>query len=191
MRNKWEDTANELDEPVTITGRQVRSLKRGARAGLFAMFLALVATGLAGWNTFQGIEHGAGTMHDVASITEQPGSAERGTEQVATTSPGDIPGSSASDSARSPEAGAPAAKPVVTSAQPSKLAPAATRTSRPATSVARGPKHAAATARESKPVTENFEPSNAAPALTPTPSPVPVGAEQQNAAARDSSTTSK
>jgi hypothetical protein len=55
MRNRWEDTGDGgLDDPVTLTERQLRSLKRGARAGVFAFILALAAAGLAGWTSVQG-----------------------------------------------------------------------------------------------------------------------------------------
>jgi predicted lipid-binding transport protein (Tim44 family) len=57
MRSRWEAGAAEdtqLDEPVTITQRQLRSLTRGARAGLFGVLLAMVAIGLAAWSMFGG-----------------------------------------------------------------------------------------------------------------------------------------
>ncbi len=44
MRDSWEAGGKEvLDEPATITERQLRSLRRGARAGFFAVLLALVS----------------------------------------------------------------------------------------------------------------------------------------------------
>jgi hypothetical protein len=55
MRSRWEAGADtQLDEPVTITQRQLRSLTRGARAGLFGILLAVVAIGLAAWSMFAG-----------------------------------------------------------------------------------------------------------------------------------------
>jgi hypothetical protein len=186
MRSRYEDTADDgLDEPVTITERQLRSLKRGARIGLFAMFLAIIATGLAGWNSLRATGL-VGTKPDVSSATEQPASAEGDTAQAAATSPG---GTSA-DSARSSAAGAPATEPVVAVAQTPKPVPAATRAARPGTTVARAPKPAPVTAAARKPVTESFAPSAATTAPTPTPSPVPVAAEQQKPAAQDSSAKS-
>ncbi len=44
MRDSWEAGGKEeLDAPATITERQLRSLRRGARAGVFAVLLALVS----------------------------------------------------------------------------------------------------------------------------------------------------
>ncbi len=44
MRDSWEAGGKDvLDEPATITERQLRSLRRGARAGVLAVLLALVS----------------------------------------------------------------------------------------------------------------------------------------------------
>src|SRR3989442_11478782 len=71
MRNRWEDTAD-IDEPITLTERQLRSLRLGARAGLFALVLALAATGLAGWSTLPAGKPESGMGPGVPSATQQP-----------------------------------------------------------------------------------------------------------------------
>jgi len=51
MRNRWEDEAGaDPDEPVTISERQLRRLRGGARAGVLALLLALVSTIASGWS---------------------------------------------------------------------------------------------------------------------------------------------
>ncbi|TMQ56778.1 MAG: hypothetical protein E6K76_12200 [Candidatus Eisenbacteria bacterium] len=59
MRNNWDGEAD-LDDPVTITERQLRSLRRGARAGVLAILLALVALVAAGWSMMMGPDALAG-----------------------------------------------------------------------------------------------------------------------------------
>ena len=160
MRNRWEGAANEdLDEPVSITERQLRSLKLGARAGLFALILALAATGLAGWTWFQGGKQGNPM---VASTAEQARPPESRIAQAETTTPVEAP----SAVAPSPAASAPAVQPATAAASTSKPAPAAVRAVKPASTAARAPKHTSTTARASQPVTESFDPSTTAPALT-------------------------
>jgi hypothetical protein len=51
MRSRWEEReADRSDDPVTLTESQLRSLKRGAAIGIFAMILAVVAAGVAGYS---------------------------------------------------------------------------------------------------------------------------------------------
>ncbi|TMQ62595.1 MAG: hypothetical protein E6K77_06885 [Candidatus Eisenbacteria bacterium] len=77
MRNRWEGAAD-LDEPATITERQLRSLRRGARAGVLAILLALVATVAAGWSVLMGPDALAGiegvqdVKHKVLAAIGQP-----------------------------------------------------------------------------------------------------------------------
>jgi len=81
MRNRWEGAAD-LDEPATITERQLRSLRRGARAGVLAILLALVATVAAGWSVLMGPDALAGiegvqdVKHKVLAAIGQPAPAE-------------------------------------------------------------------------------------------------------------------
>lgn len=49
MRNAWEGGGPDLDAPATITERELRSLKRKAGAGVWAMILILMATGAVGY----------------------------------------------------------------------------------------------------------------------------------------------
>ena len=61
MRSSWEDGGKaDLDEPASITERQLRSLRRGARAGAWAMLLALVSVVAAGWSLLMGPDALAG-----------------------------------------------------------------------------------------------------------------------------------
>jgi hypothetical protein len=53
MRSRWEG-GTDLDEPANVTERQLRSLRRGARAGVLAILLALVSVGAAGWSLLMG-----------------------------------------------------------------------------------------------------------------------------------------
>ena len=53
MRDSWEG-GTDLDEPANITERELRSLRRGARAGKLAILLALVAAGVTGWSLIMG-----------------------------------------------------------------------------------------------------------------------------------------
>jgi hypothetical protein len=77
MRNRWEG-ASDLDEPTTITERQLRSLRRGARAGVLAILLALVAAVAAGWSVLMGPDALAGlegakdVKHKVLAAIGQP-----------------------------------------------------------------------------------------------------------------------
>jgi hypothetical protein len=77
MRNRWEG-ASDLDEPATITERQLRSLRRGARAGVLAILLALAAAVAAGWSVLMGPDALAGlegvqdVKHKVLAAIGQP-----------------------------------------------------------------------------------------------------------------------
>ncbi len=115
MRRSWEEPADGgLDEPVTLTARQLRSLKRGARFGLFALILALAAAGLTGWNEYRAAKEESGMNSSVASAAQQPSAAESGVAEAATT-----PTTTASDGAPSGAApNAPAARAPASATQP-------------------------------------------------------------------------
>ena len=170
-----------LDEPVTLTARQLRSLKWGARAGLFAMVLALGAAGFVGWSAFrEGKE--SGTNPSVASASEQASPVQSGAAEAATTPPA-VPQNNAAPATASNTAAAPTA-----GAAPASV-PTSTRATRASTSkraIARTPRHTSETAGASKPVTEQLDVS-AVPAVNPTPSAAPVTSEPAKAAAQDSS----
>ena len=56
MRSRFEEYKEEddhMDEPVTITGRQLRALKRASTTGMIATILAIIAVGLGAWNLVQ------------------------------------------------------------------------------------------------------------------------------------------
>ncbi len=61
MRDSWEAGGkDELDAPATITERQLRSLRRGARASVLAVLLALVSIVAAIWSLVVGPDALAG-----------------------------------------------------------------------------------------------------------------------------------
>jgi hypothetical protein len=61
MRDRWDgESKSDLDEPVTITERQLRALRRGGRTGMLAILLALISLGVAGWSLLMGPEAFAG-----------------------------------------------------------------------------------------------------------------------------------
>ena len=74
MRRSWDEdeTTEDLDEPVTITGRQLRSLKRQARVGFFGVLLAFVAIGLATWNLLSTMRGSANSDVNSMPATAEP-----------------------------------------------------------------------------------------------------------------------
>lgn len=93
MRNRWEAGAEtDLDEPATITERQLRSLRGGARAGRLAVLLALVAVLAAGWGLFMGSNALAGiqgiqTMRQKVLAVIGHSGPEEGSEPAASAAP--------------------------------------------------------------------------------------------------------
>jgi len=88
MRSRWEDNADEaLDEPVTITERQLRALKRSAKLGMIAMPLAVIALGLGVWSLLGGAL--TGTKSEVQTAAAQPAPAPA--PQAAPTDSGPVP----------------------------------------------------------------------------------------------------
>jgi len=57
MRSSWD---TDLDEPASITERDLRSLRRGARAGRLAMLLALLSVAVGAWSLIIGPDSLAG-----------------------------------------------------------------------------------------------------------------------------------
>ena len=99
MRDNWEGRVD-LDEPASITERDLRSLRRGARAGTFAMLLALVAFGAAAWSLLMGPEALAGFQGaqdvklKVLSAIGQPAPAEEHQAQAPAPRPSNPQGAS-------------------------------------------------------------------------------------------------
>ena len=180
MRSRWEDTADEtLDEPVTITERQLRALKRSAKLGMFAMPLAIIALGLGVWSLLGGSL--PGTKADVQQAAAQPAPSAAPAPQAAPSDSGPMPVGGGSTSA-TPAGTAPAGTtPVGSLAKggPTPATPTPTPAPKPAPKarhsgrVAMRPSHShEAVGGEGAPVTEPA----VAPAATPTsstPAPAP------------------
>lgn len=174
MRNRWETSGDGgLDDPVTITERQLRSLKRGARAGLFAFILALAAAGVTGWTSVEG-----GRLNLFSALRSSP--ANGGTE-AATGAPVAVASQATADSARGPAPAATVSQPVPAAA------PANQRGAATVNAAARPSKSAHAALRDPEPVTESFQASSPAPASIPTRDPVPVSVDSRKPASHDSS----
>jgi hypothetical protein len=177
MRNRWEDSKDgSLDDPVTVTERQLRSLKRGARAGVFALILALAAGGLAGWSSVEG-----GKLDLASLVSAMRHSTENGPADVAPGAPAAASNTSSADSVRGP-ASQPAATPAATSQPVTPAVPA----SKPTTTSGRGAKHATAQ-RGAAPVTQSFEATAPSPAPIPARDAAPISAESRKPAIQDSS----
>jgi len=57
MRSRWEGGADvDLDAPATISERELKSLRRRAGFGVFALFLALIAVVGLAWTLYAGPE---------------------------------------------------------------------------------------------------------------------------------------
>jgi|GEM_PF-3523535 len=213
MRNRWEDKPGdgfEDDEPVTLTAKELKSLKRGAGFGLLAMFLALAAAGFTAWSTFGGGLPFAAEKKDAASVTASTSPAAQPAQA------GDQATPSTEASTPPPVGAAPATTPQVAAAPGSTTpapapAVAAAEEAKSTSTPARVPKlgrvgtakHGragigtskygqasfTASARSPKPKTEAFDaatPSTPSPAVAPVPSPMPVSAVPQKAASDSS-----
>jgi cytoskeletal protein RodZ len=114
--SRWDERDREeaaLDEPVTITERQYRSLKRGATLGLCALVLAVLGTGLAVWNFVAGPKNSQANP-----ALAQTAPAESSTTQTATPAPAPAPDSVRSATAPSPAPAAKTATPAATAEKP-------------------------------------------------------------------------
>lgn len=182
-RRSWEEKGggdeDDLDHPVTLTEKQLRSLERNARFGLFGLILAVVALGLAGWTMFRATQKVATEPQTVAA-TPPPAAVDTAATSSAATAP-----------TLEPVTAPPAAPTTVSSAPtggPAAVIPTAKKHSVRATNaVAHRASRATHTASHSPaPTMESFEPAPAAapPAAsvpTPTPTPVPVPVEHKAA----------
>jgi len=179
-RRSWEEKdggEDDLDHPVTLTEKQLRSLERNARFGLFGLILALVALGLAGWTMFRAPKKVATEPQTVAA-TPPPAAVDTAATSPAATAPTPEPTPTPTPVASAPPAtGGPAA--VIPTAKKHSV--------RATNAVAHRASHATHTASHTTaPKMESFEPAPAAapPAAsvpTPTPTPVPVPVEHKAA----------
>jgi hypothetical protein len=165
MRNRWEDKGDDQDEPVTITGKELRSLKFGARAGLFALILSLVAAGAAGWTVYRGMQATKpAPVEPEAAATQAPAAVDTATAQPASTAPEGTPTASST----------PAATPPAVTAQPSTPTHAARHTVKAVNAESRtSSRRGARTASHSPtPKMESFDPTPVAPSGVPTQTPI-------------------
>lgn len=111
MRSRWEG-GTDLDEPANITERQLRSLRRGARAGMLAILLALVSVGAAGWSLLMGPDALAGIegIQDVKvkvlSAIGQPAPAENHQVQAPVSRPDNTQAPGGTQAASTPDSSA-------------------------------------------------------------------------------------
>ena len=157
MRSRFEEYKEDdhLDEPVTITGRQLRTLKRAATTGMIATILAIIAVGLGAWNLVQAGKSGtAETMSPEPAAQAQPAPAPVATDSMSTPAPQPIQTGAAPATQPSKAPPATAAKPTV-----EQHATAAKATSA---------KHA----RSSKSSTPSGEEPLTVPAFSPSAAPV-------------------
>jgi hypothetical protein len=158
-RSRWAEPEEEEkvhDEPVTLTEKQYRALKRGAMFGMFGLALGVAATGLSVW-----------------SLTRTPEHAPNPPAAHAASQPTPAPNAAGTDLAQGPEAPSAATQaPVETKAPavvetPKPAAPAPTATARKSTTTAR--RTSAPAASTEKPVTQ---PASSVLGDVPPPAPV-------------------
>ena len=161
-KSRWAEPEEEEkvhDEPVTLTEKQYRALKRGAMFGMFGLALGVAAIGLSVW-----------------SLARTPESAPNPPAAHAASQPTPAPNPAGTDLAQGPEA--PSAAPVETKAPatvatPKPAAPAPTTTARKSTTARRTSTPATST---EKPVTQP-----ASSVLEDAPAPAPVAPVAPNA----------
>jgi hypothetical protein len=165
MRNRWEGAGGDLDDPVTLTERDLRSLKRGAGFGMLAVFLALCALALAAWSLPEARSLISGiTPNDSATSQSKP--ADSGTAQAA------VPSSAV------PSTPAPEVTPTATaSAQPAQPAAAPEPPSKPVTAAARVSRPASPAVQTRAAVTRKGRSRTTQAAFTSTPTPEPFSME--------------
>lgn len=165
MRSRWEErelAEAKMDEPVTITERQLRTLTLGARAGLFAILLAVAATGLATWSLLRGPRESAAPPQTASASMTDTGVAQ------AAPSPAVTP-------AGTPAAAA--AQPVASATQAAQQTAPVTPAVKPTATAAKTTVARVKTPRASKPARGSVETPVSMPAtsLTPDPTPAPAG----------------
>jgi len=185
MRSRYEDVkdVDELDEPVTLTGKELRSLKLGARAGLFALILSFLAAGAAGWTMYQGTKKAPA---EPVAVTTPPAAAPASVD-TSTASPV-APPAEASPSVTATPSSAPGGPGAVV-AKASKQAETKHSTKAMNASSTRASRTRSASNAPS-PKMESFDPAPAPPSggiPTPTPTPVPVAPEAHKSAPADTS----
>lgn len=115
MRNRWEGQEDDIDAPVTVTERELRSLRAKTRWGMVGFILVLLVIGAAAYAMVAGPETitdireklGLGTTTSVA--TAEPAPADVSPHPAASTGPADSLGmppparpDSAPDTAKGP-----------------------------------------------------------------------------------------
>lgn len=166
MRSRFEEYKEDdhLDEPVTITGRQLRALKRAATTGMIATILAIIAVGLGAWNLVQAGKSGPSDPmgSEPTAAQAQPAPAAAAADSVPSPVPTPQPMQAGASATPAPStAPAPAATTVKPTARRHASATTSTRPSRSSASTGEEPV-----------TTPAFSPS-AAPVSPSIPAPVP------------------
>jgi cytoskeletal protein RodZ len=178
-RRSWEEKGgdDDLDQPVTLTEKQLRSLERKAGLGLFGLILAFVALGVAGWTMYRALT--TPTQAQPIAATPAPAAADTAAAQPAATAPTPAPTTPAPTT---PASAGVASAPV---GGPAAVIPTArTHSVKASNAVARRGSHSARTASSAPaPKMESFEPAPAPGTSLPTPTPTPVPVEHKAAPA--------
>ena len=157
MRSRYDEGASEdLDEPVTLTERQLRSLKRGATFGMLAVLLALCALAMAAWS-----------LPETRSLISGK-TTESGTEQAAVPSSA-VPSTPAPEVTPSAPASAPPAQPAAEAQPPAE--------SKPVAAAAPSPKPVSHAVQTRASVTRKVRSKTTEAAFTSTPTPEPFSME--------------
>jgi len=191
MRSRYDDVkdVDELDEPVTLTSKELSSLKFGARAGMFALILSLLAAGAAGWTMYQGTKKAPA---EPVAVTAAPAAAPAAVDTSTASSV--LPPSEASPSVTATPSPAPGGPGAVV-AKASKQAETKHSTKTMNASSTRASRTARTASHATAPKMESFDPTPAPPSAgipnpgipTPTPTPVPVAPEAHKSAPADTS----
>jgi hypothetical protein len=178
-RRSWEEKGgdDDLDQPVTLTEKQLRSLERKAGLGLFGLILALVALGVAGWTMVRALTMTPAQTQPIAA-TPAPAAVDTAAAQPAATAPTPAPTPAPTTPAPAGVASAPVGGP------PAVIPTARTHSVKASNAVARRRSHSAHTASSAPtPKMESFDPTPAPATAVPTPTPTPVPVERKAAPA--------